>query len=75
MGRPKLIILASFIALLFQSCGINNYFKAKKIREEIVSENRKTENLIKRRDAEFAKMQSLKDSVRNYQLKLKVYNP
>lgn len=58
-----------------QNCGINNYFKAKKLREAIVTEDKRTENLIKKRDAEKAKLQTIKDSAQRYRQLLKGVKP
>lgn len=66
--------LFSLVTVCFvcvQSCGINNYFKAKKLREEIISENRKNEKLIKKRADEYAKLQFLKDSFQRQQVRMK----
>jgi hypothetical protein len=65
----------AFYVFCLQSCGINNYFKAKKLREEIVSENRKNEKLIKKRDEENVKLQFLKDSFQRQQQRMKGQRP
>ena len=67
------VVTVCFFCL--QSCGINNYFKAKKLREEIVSENRKNEKLIKKREEEYAKLQLLKDSFQRQQQRMKGERP
>ncbi|MEK0422057.1 MAG: hypothetical protein RLZZ161_1908 [Bacteroidota bacterium] len=75
MRSLNILLFFSAWVVFLQSCGINNYFKAKNLREEIAAENKRTDNLIKKREAEFAKMQILKDSVRLYRTKLKRSNP
>ena len=65
----------AFYVFCLQSCGINNYFTAKKLREEIVSENRKNEKLIKKRDDENVKLQFLKDSFQRQQQRMKGQRP
>lgn len=71
MPGLKLLLTITFLGILCQSCGINNYFKAKKLREAIATEDKRTENLIKKRDAEKAKLQPIKDSAQRYRQLLK----
>lgn len=67
----KSFLFIIICGLFLQSCGINNYFKAKKLREAIATEDKRTENLIKKRDAEKAKLQVIKDSAQCYRQLLK----
>jgi hypothetical protein len=48
MTGLKLLLTITFLGIICQSCGINNYFKAKKLREAIATEDKRTENLIKK---------------------------
>lgn len=71
MRRVYILLLTVLSGTLLQSCGINNYFKAKKLREAIATEDKRTENLIKKRDAERAKLETIKDSAQRYRQMLK----
>jgi hypothetical protein len=71
MRSVYILLLTTLSGNLLQSCGINNYFKAKKLREAIATEDKRTENLIKKRDAEKAKLQVIKDSAQRYRQLLK----
>ena len=75
MRSVYILLLTTLSGTLLQSCGINNYFKAKKLREAIATEDKRTENLIKKRDAEKAKLQVIKDSAQRYRQLLKGAKP
>jgi hypothetical protein len=64
-----------FFAFYTQSCGINNNIKVKNLREEIVSEQRKTQGLMKKRNAELKRLQIVKDSVTRYHELLNITHP
>jgi hypothetical protein len=54
---------------MLQGCGLYNYHKANKLKEELVKEQKRNTRLIKKRDAECLKLEGMKDSIivyRNY---------
>jgi len=75
MPAFKHILTIIATGAMCQSCGINNYFKAKKLKENIAAEDKRTDNLIKKRDAERAKLLTIKDSAQRYRLLLKGEKP
>ncbi|MFN5218690.1 MAG: hypothetical protein ACK5CL_07980 [Sphingomonadales bacterium] len=75
MHGPSISLAIALCSLCAQGCGINNYFKAKKLKEEIAAENKKTEKLIKKRDEEHARLQFLKDSFQRQQMRMKGERP
>jgi hypothetical protein len=75
MTGLKLLLTIISLCILCQSCGINNNIKVKNLREEIVSEQRKTQGLMKKRNAELKRLQIVKDSVTRYHELLNITHP
>ena len=75
MTGLKLLLTITFLGILCQSCGINNHSKAKSLKEEIVSEQRKTQGLMKKRNAELKRLQTVKDSINRYHELLNTARP
>jgi cell division protein FtsL len=66
MRNIKLLILILILLTILQGCGIYNYHKARKLKEELTLEQKRNSRLIKKRDDEYSKLQVLKDSIRFY---------
>ena len=62
----KLLISSLILLPILQGCGIFNYHKANKLKEELATEQKRNSRLIKKRDDEYSKLQVLKDSIRFY---------
>ncbi len=75
MPGLKHLLTITFLGILCQSCGINNNIKAKSLKEEIVSEQRKTQGLMKKRNAELKRLQTVKDSINRYHELLNTARP
>ena len=75
MPGLKHLLTITFLGILCQSCGINNNIKVKNLREEIVSEQRKTQGLMKKRNAELKRLQTVKDSINRYHELLNTARP
>jgi hypothetical protein len=66
MRYIKLLISSLILLPILQGCGVYNYHKARKLKEELTLEQKRNSRLIKKRDDEYSKLQVLKDSVRFY---------
>ena len=75
MTGLKLLLTIISLCILCQSCGINNHIKANSLKEEIVSEQRKTQGLMKKRNAELKRLQTVKDSINRYHELLNTARP
>ena len=75
MRGSYILLTIAFCSMCAQSCGINNYFKAKKLKENIAAEDKRTDNLFKKRETERAKLLTIKDSAQRYRLLLKGVKP
>ncbi len=75
MPDIKHLLTITFLGILCQSCGINNHIRAKGLKEEIVSEQRKTQGLMKKRNAELKRLQTVKDSINRYHELLNTARP
>ena len=75
MPGLKHLLTITFLGILCQSCGINNNIKANSLKEEIISEQRKTQGLMKKRNAELKRLQTVKDSINRYHELLNTARP
>ena len=54
------------IVLIFSSCGIQNYYRAKDLDAQILSEKKKSLNVIKKWHVEQKRTNALRDSIQYY---------
>ena len=66
MRNIKLLILILILLTILQGCGIYNYHKAKKLKNELAIEQKRNVRLLKKRDAELRKLDAMRDSIRVY---------
>ena len=66
MRYIKLLILSLILLPLLQGCGIYNYHKSKKLKNELAIEQKRNMRLLKKRDTELRKLDAMRDSIRVY---------